>query len=480
MLFGGITTVPRPTTGSLIPDDMVNTEFKSSLASYIEEEQRSREKKWHDSKVIEVRDRVQDISFNELIDDDDLVTQFRKSKFGEMVSIIESTTKILHSLKISEETYHLPFVDFRSGVRVICVDTTDESQMKIDVDALEQNVPFSHTLTTGMYRKVIIYSDSLDYSRKRFAATVKALVKIVARDYFDERRVINLAGNYKLMYITDTAYIREFEEMNSPYPFGKPSTHQIGIVAIRAPNERTRKMNVRDMLEMMSKSTSKTQDMKKNNLYMVASARYIALPDAKTNQITYYLTEYTETTSAIVKDGLRFVVGAILKEHLTRYPGMMFQVIYELDISCLPSPSVEILYDKDKLYAIDVQKFGYIKRPSVRSIQEDNFRQDVRLFVTGSLISRFDSELRSSGFDVTNAFQRERFIESLGYIKCFIGKIKKFVIDYGWLMDVMSDTEVMTMPHTDLNSFFSNSGTFGDNNFGENWLLMAMMLGNMS
>jgi Zn finger protein HypA/HybF involved in hydrogenase expression len=440
------------------------------LQRHVDEKNRELQSKWYNSRVIYEKEP----DFNELGDDEDLIAEFEESAMGKLINLVSEKTQVSKRLILNESSFQLPIVDFSTGVRVMCLDVNDESQMKSPLE-IANTINFQWPLgDEKKYRRCYLYSDSVSLNNKKhFKATLKSLSKIVGRDTFDPRRIINIADNYMLFYVDDVKVIKDFEEENSTYPMGKPHTNKVAIIAMKYDGINNKKITIKDIFEYYNKSGF---DMKKYNLHMVASARYITAPKLAQNHIEYFITEYTEMTSSIIMDGFEHILGAILKEHNEKYPTVTYQINYEFDPSLMSSPSLEIYYDNGSFLQLGVgDETCYIRRPSYRRTVEDSYRQDMKYFTISTLSKRFSDEVRHSGYNITIESQRNRFIDSLGFIKVYQPKMKKFLISPVMCLSALCKPSIMTMTKVDLSIFFSGSGIYSG---GYDQLLFQRMLFN--
>jgi hypothetical protein len=435
-----------------------SSHYQDDLRSYIDEEKQEK-RKWYENRVFFDASAS---NTNEFFDEESLFDIFAQSKTGELIETVRSRTQTDVRIRIDEDTIEIPIVDFSTGVRVICLDVDNESQLKIPLQ-IEQQVPFQFPIERANgrnYSKVYLYSDSVNNGKQKFNATMKNLVKLVNRDYYDPQRMVTLDKNYALFY-TDTKHqIKEFENLNSSYCMGKPMTHQIAIIAMRNTVEKHRKFTAKDVLQYIN-NNGNSFEMKNYNMYVVGSARFIELMDSNRVAIQYLITDYTELSASIILDGFDHIIGAILKEHQLRHPNLNCEIHFEFDPSLIMSPSLERLYDnKDIMEIGTIGDTNYIRRPQYRFSAADSFRQDERLFTITSLSKRFPTEIAQSGFDITNGQQRAKFIEQLGFVKVYQPKIKKFMVNPIFQYKTQFRSSVLMMQKLDLDRFFSGSGIY--------------------
>ena len=430
------------------------------------------DKKWYNNPVYFGDDNE---NFNELMDEVDLVNEFKESSLGKVIYEVCKRTNIQAQFTINEDTFEIPVVDFESGVRVVCIDCDKVAQMKVNLALMERSLQFAYNLPKGeTYRKIYLYSDALS-SKARIKATTKNLIKIVNRDKFDGRRILTLAGNYTLFYTDSIPVIRSFEEENSSYPQGKPCTKEIGIIALRHKSGKHEQFTAKDFMNYLNKNYK--MDMKNHNLYMVATARYIVKPEAARKVVKYQITDYCELADSILKDGLDHIIGAIMKEHKAnntvkdpRYLGTDFseykaEFEFEFDPSVIPSPSLEIWGDNNDLFRFpdsfeDGQGKCYIRMPEYRANQTDGYRKDPRLFLPIPFSKLFRVDIEKAGVNVLNDNARRKFIEQLGFVESYYPRMKRFILNPVKVMKLEFTSSVLTMTKVDLNKFFSGNGVY--------------------
>lgn len=430
------------------------------------------DKKWYNNPVYFGDDNE---NFNELMDEVDLINEFKESSLGKVIYEVCKRTNIQAQFTINEDTFEIPVVDFESGVRVVCIDCDKVAQMKVNLALMERSLQFAYNLPKGeTYRKIYLYSDALS-SKARIKATTKNLIKIVNRDKFDGRRILTLAGNYTLFYTDSIPVIRSFEEENSSYPQGKPCTKEIGIIALRHKSGKHEQFTAKDFMNYLNKNYK--MDMKNHNLYMVATARYIVKPEAARKVVKYQITDYCELADSILKDGLDHIIGAIMKEHKAnntvkdpRYLGTDFseykaEFEFEFDPSVIPSPSLEIWGDNNDLFRFpdsfeDGQGKCYIRMPEYRANQTDGYRKDPRLFLPIPFSKLFRVDIEKAGVNVLNDNARRKFIEQLGFVESYYPRMKRFILNPVKVMKLEFTSSVLTMTKVDLNKFFSGNGVY--------------------
>ena len=431
------------------------------------------DKKWYSNPVVFSED--DDENFNELMDEVDLINEFKESDLGKVIYDVCKRTGLNAKFTISEDTFEIPVVDFESGMRVICIDCNKVGQMKVQLAIMERQVEFGYPLPKGTkYGLAYLYSDCLT-SKERTKATIKNLIKIVNKEKFDGRRIINLAGNYTLFYTDSIPVIRSFEAENSSYPQGKPCTKEIGIIALRHRSGKHEEFTAKDFMNYLNKNYK--MDMKNHNLYMVATARYIVKPDPMSKTVKYQITDYSELADSILMDGFDHIIGAIIKEHKlnntvkdprflgTDFSQYKYQFEYEFDPSTLPSPSLEIWWDNENFFKTfdsfeDGQGKCFIRVPEYRTNSTDGYRKDPRLFLPIPFSKLFKADIEKSGVNVLNDNARRKFIEQLGFVESYYPRMKRFMLNPLKTMKLEFSSSIFAMTKVDLNKFFSGNGVY--------------------
>ena len=431
------------------------------------------DKKWYSNPVVFSEDENE--NFNELMDEVDLINEFKESDLGKVIYDVCKRTGLNAKFTISEDTFEIPVVDFESGMRVICIDCNKVGQMKVQLAIMERQVEFGYPLPKGTkYGLAYLYSDCLT-SKERTKATIKNLIKIVNKEKFDGRRIINLAGNYTLFYTDSIPVIRSFEAENSSYPQGKPCTKEIGIIALRHRSGKHEEFTAKDFMNYLNKNYK--MDMKNHNLYMVATARYIVKPDPMSKTVKYQITDYSELADSILMDGFDHIIGAIIKEHKlnntvkdprflgTDFSQYKYQFEYEFDPSTLPSPSLEIWWDNENFFKTfdsfeDGQGKCFIRVPEYRTNSTDGYRKDPRLFLPIPFSKLFKADIEKSGVNVLNDNARRKFIEQLGFVESYYPRMKRFMLNPLKTMKLEFSSSIFAMTKVDLNKFFSGNGVY--------------------
>ena len=457
-------------------EENISTESDVNHKDFVKDEAKKvseSDKKWYNNPVVFSEDENE--NFNELMDEVDLINEFKESDLGKVIYDVCKRTGLNAKFTISEDTFEIPVVDFESGMRVICIDCNKVGQMKVQLAIMERQVEFAYPLPKGTkYGLAYLYSDCLT-SKERTKATIKNLIKIVNKEKFDGRRIINLAGNYTLFYTDSIPVIRSFEAENSSYPQGKPCTKEIGIIALRHRSGKHEEFTAKDFMNYLNKNYK--MDMKNHNLYMVATARYIVKPDPMSKTVKYQITDYSELADSILMDGFDHIIGAIIKEHKlnntvkdprflgTDFSQYKYQFEYEFDPSTLPSPSLEIWWDNENFFKTfdsfeDGQGKCFIRVPEYRTNSTDGYRKDPRLFLPIPFSKLFKADIEKSGVNVINDNARRKFIEQLGFVESYYPRMKRFMLNPLKTMKLEFSSSIFAMTKVDLNKFFSGNGVY--------------------
>ena len=457
-------------------EEKISSETDVNHKDFIKDEAKKiseSDKKWYNNPVVFSEDENE--NFNELMDEVDLINEFKESDLGKVIYDVCKRTGLNAKFTISEDTFEINVVDFESGMRVICIDCNKVGQMKVQLAIMERQVEFGYPLPKGTkYGLAYLYSDCLT-SKERTKATIKNLIKIVNKEKFDGRRIINLAGNYTLFYTDSIPVIRSFEAENSSYPQGKPCTKEIGIIALRHRSGKHEEFTAKDFMNYLNKNYK--MDMKNHNLYMVATARYIVKPDPMSKTVKYQITDYSELADSILMDGFDHIIGAIIKEHKlnntvkdprflgTDFSQYKYQFEYEFDPSTLPSPSLEIWWDNENFFKTfdsfeDGQGKCFIRVPEYRTNSTDGYRKDPRLFLPIPFSKLFKADIEKSGVNVLNDNARRKFIEQLGFVESYYPRMKRFMLNPLKTMKLEFSSSIFGMTKVDLNKFFSGNGVY--------------------
>lgn len=296
-----------------------------------------------------------------------LEEEFFKSKFYKIIKQVMSSDRLVNMTKvkckviINEATAYIPVIDFSTGIRLICIDTNDPDQYKIQPFIISKKIQFTFRNETDSLRIRILYADECE---QRPAATIHALRKLIGYKYFNQKHIITLSNNYTLGYTTERKFIEMFEKgdvdgdkpENSTYVGQKAYNRAIGIITLDRKPTKDRQ-SVRRLQMLRDTNPNFDEDAITSDdydLYMILSAEYICndrnLVNVALTQdqryVQYVITQYTECNSVIIEDGLQVICAAIIKEHFENYgPAVKYSIEFEYDRDNLLTPGVLRLLD---------------------------------------------------------------------------------------------------------------------------------------
>lgn len=358
----------------------------------------------------------------------------------------------IHStVRINIDTSYLPVIDYSTGVRVICIDTNDTDQYRINPLLIHRKIQFAYRIPFRDIKLRVLYSDN---AKNNPHATIAALKKLVAYKYINDKYKITLNRNYTIAYTTDPKFIDMFEQgdpdskrAESSYTFTpKPYNCQLGVIVLDKKTDKDRKSIRRNQIRRdIGKYEKPSVD--DYDIHFVLSARVVkndlrlrnpALPPEE-RFVEYLITQYTETNSVIIKDGFQVITACLIKEHIEKYGrGVGYSVSYEYDRDGLVSPAVVGMLDArdgvvpqqgSRPNSIDV--LGEFILPPSRLKLDGVFpfergRLDVRNFAPITIQRRYPRDLWSN-YDLSTLDGRYEFIRSRGFEE-FI-KMKPIVFD---------------------------------------------------
>lgn len=196
-----------------------------------------------DRTVFEISD-IDDEDNTSIFDDKKtLEKEFTNSPFyGVLKEVLESDrmadmSGVLMKVIINETTKFIPIVDFNTGIRVVCIDTDDVNQYKMNPMLLSRNVPFSYPAVRNNVKVRMLYSD---VCRDNTIPVIAALKKIVGFKQIKDKYKIQLHNNYVIAYTTDEERIKDFENgdldakqyASSTYTVTKPHNKSIGVIVL--------------------------------------------------------------------------------------------------------------------------------------------------------------------------------------------------------------------------------------------------------
>lgn len=450
--------------------DPNNIEDENSLArkEHRRKEALENSKYTIDRTVWEIDDEIAEENTSIFDENKDLFSEFKKSEFyGILSQVMESNrivdmSKVQSKVIIKESCGYYPIIDFNTGIRVICIDTEDSSQYNSHPLLFNRKVPFSFKVPKSGIKTRIIYSD---ICRECPIATVFALKKLIAYDYFKDRYKINIANNYVISYTTEQTYLDMFEKGDpdskrpgsSTYYAPKPATNFLGIVVLDKKTEKDIKSVHRNQVY---RDLNRAPDVSVDNYdpQFILSARYIRNdlrlrnPTIPVNQrfVEYTITQYTECNSVIINDGIQVVCACLIKEHHANYaPGTPYSISFEFDRDNLLTPAVVRMLDAHDGFEPSMIKKAaplecmqtFILPPSRKKLDgvlpSEKGRLDVRYFSPQSIQSRYrDQRDLWSRYDLTTQQGRNEFIKSRGFEVFMSPKYMTFDIMPDCLMNI--------------------------------------------
>ena len=349
-------------------------------------------------------------------------------------------SKIYSTLIINDTTSYTPVIDYSTGIRLICIDTDDTDQYRLNPMLISRKVPFSYKGFNNRNIKVrILY---LDDAKARPTSVISSLKKLIGYKYYKQRYKVKINRNYVVAYTTEPRYVDMFEKGdpdsrkpdNSPLAMSKPSNMVIGIIILdkKSTNDK-RAIRRNQIFRDLGQYEAPSQD--EYNIQFVLSARIIkndmrlrnpAIPRNE-RYVEYSILQYNECNPVIVLDGLETIVACIIKEHKNTYsPGTPYSITFEYDRDGLVSPAVVAMLDeRDGLEPALNQKLdanimeGMFILPPSRRKMEGTFdfevgRIDRRYLSPVAIQRKYDRSLWAN-YDISTKEGRFQFIRSRGF-----------------------------------------------------------------
>lgn len=357
-------------------------------------------------------------------------------------------SKVYMKVIINPDTSFIPIADFSTGVRFVCIDSNDVDQYRIHALALARQVPFSFQgKRRNEIKTRVLYSDMCI---NRPIATISAIKKLVAFQYWNKKRVLNLEHNFAVAYTTESQYVEMFErgDLDSKNPENcvnisrKPKTCSIGIIALE-------KKSVRDRQAMRRKQGKKVLERIANggwyneddanindyNIHFVLGADIVANDRDLVNPalapqdrcVHYQITRYCECNPVIILDGLQTICTCIIKEHIKKYGRTTkYSIEFEYDPTELLTPGVMGMIDAhDGIEESTYKKSNpmsimstYIMPPSRLKMEGvfdfEKGRVDGRNFNAATMSVLYPRELYSR-YNLNTIEGRAEFLRSRGF-----------------------------------------------------------------
>ena len=374
-------------------------------------------------------------------------------------------SKITSKITINEETSYIPIIDYSSGIRVVCIDTNDTDQYRLNPLFISRKVPFRFQTNRRTPVKVrVLYSDDC---KNRPMAVICSLKKLVGYEYIKPRYKIKLNRNYVIAYTTELRWVEMFEKgdpdshkpESSPYYTSKPANMAIGVIVLDAKSEKDRRAIRRHQIERdIGRYEPASAD--NYNIEFVLSARIIRNdlklrnPTLPKNEryVEYIITQYTEANPVIILDGLQVILACIIREHKANYSlGTPYAISLEYDRDSLMSPAVIAMLDErdglEPAYGsrpnnVDIES-QFILPPSRLKLSgvfdHEKGRLDKKFFNAAGIQRRYPRELWNN-YDLTTRDGRIQFVRSRGFEEFFHIKPVMFdVMPYALNMIETSD-----------------------------------------
>lgn len=398
-----------------------------------------------DRTIFDIRDD-EDAEKSSIFDDKrTLDRDFYESEFYKIHKEVMTSDRYADMSQISSkviiniDTSYIPVIDYSSGIRVICIDTNDTDQYRLNPMLIHRKVPFSFRVPFRDVKLRVMYSDNAKHNPH---ATATALKKIVAYKYINERYKIKLNRNYTIAYTLDPKFIELFENgdpdskrAESSYNYSpKPFNCQLGVIVLTKKTDEDRKSIRRNQIRRdIGKYEKPSVD--DYDIQFVLSARIVkndlrlrnpSLPPEE-RYVEYIITQYTETNSVIIEDGFQVITACIIKEHIEHYGrGVGYAVSYEYDRDGLVTPAVVSMLDArdgvapqlgTRPNALDVE--GLFTLPPSRLKMDGVFpfekgRLDRRNFSPITIQRRYPRDLWAN-YDLSTNDGRFEFIRSRGF-----------------------------------------------------------------
>lgn len=398
-----------------------------------------------DRTIFDIRDE-EDAEKSSIFDDKrTLDRDFYESEFYKIHKEVMTSdryadmSKVASKVIISIDTSYIPVIDYSTGVRVVCIDTNDTDQYRLNPMLIHRKVPFSFRIPFRDVKLRVMYSDNAKHNPH---ATATALKKIVAYKYINERYKIKLNRNYTIAYTLDPKFIELFENgdpdskrAESSYNYSpKPFNCQIGVIVLTKKTDEDRKSIRRNQIRRDIGKYEKAS-VDDYDIQFVLSARIVkndlrlrnpSLPPEE-RYVEYIITQYTETNSVIIEDGFQVITACMIKEHVEHYGrGVGYAISYEYDRDGLVTPAVVSMLDaRDGVApqlgarpnALDVE--GMFTLPPSRLKMDGVYpfekgRLDKRNFSPITIQRRYPRDLWTN-YDLSTNDGRFEFIRSRGF-----------------------------------------------------------------
>lgn len=395
----------------------------------------------------------------------------------------EDWGKLQCKVIINAQTAFLPVIDFNTGVRLICIDTDDSDQFRINPYLLHRNVKFSYPNQNMRIRVRPLY---LDNCRNKPNATIASLKKLVGYPYIQSKYKIVLDQNYVIAYTTDIKQVELFENgdidskspENSTYYAPKPSNACIGVIIVDKKTERDiRAMRREQIRNHSNQNVIAPVDVENYDIHFVLSARYIrndlrlrnaSIPKEE-RYVEYIITQYNEANPVMIFDGLQTIIACIIKEHWEKYSDKTpYLVRIEFDRDNLTTPALVNVFETgdgvemspyNRTRPMDVQTtYTYppsrLKMEGVRPFERG--RLDYRYFTTASIQSRYPHELWSQ-FNLDTKQGKFEFLKSRGFEEFLSPTYMTFDVMRIPLMNIENSRMIQDIHRININALYDRN-----------------------
>lgn len=406
-----------------------------------------------DRTIFNISDEEEEENSSIFDDKRTLMKDFYESPFyGILKEVMQSDKmanmdKVKCKVTINEQTSYIPVIDFNTGIRIICIDTSDTDQYKINAMLISRRNQFSYNIPKGSMKVRMLYSDNCI---KCPVATIAALKKLVAYKFIKNRYKPTLNHNYVTAYTTEGRFIDMFERGDpdskkagsSTYASPKPGNMSIGVIVLDKKSDKDRKAIRRNQFRHDSGQDINDMSVENYDIQFILSARIIKNdlrlrdPTYPKNEryVEYTITQYTECNSVIVEDGFQTIVACIIKEHMRTYdPGINYAISFELDRDNLVTPSIiGMIDDHDGLEISQTRRaknpyeyeYQFILPPSRLKMDGiypiEKGRLDIRFFSPTSIMHTYQERSLWQNYDINTHQGRNEFIKSRGFEEFWI------------------------------------------------------------
>ena len=414
-----------------------------------------------DRTIFNISDEEEEENSSIFDDKRTLMKDFYESPFyGILKEVMQSDKmanmdKVKCKVTINEQTSYIPVIDFNTGIRIICIDTSDTDQYKINAMLISRRNQFSYNIPKGSMKVRMLYSDNCI---KCPVATIAALKKLVAYKFIKNRYKPTLNHNYVTAYTTEGRFIDMFERGDpdskkagsSTYASPKPGNMSIGVIVLDKKSDKDRKAIRRNQFRHDS-GQDINMSVENYDIQFILSARIIKNdlrlrdPTYPKNEryVEYTITQYTECNSVIVEDGFQTIVACIIKEHMRTYdPGINYAISFELDRDNLVTPSIiGMIDDHDGLEISQTRRaknpyeyeYQFILPPSRLKMDGiypiEKGRLDIRFFSPTSIMHTYQERSLWQNYDINTHQGRNEFIKSRGFEEFWIpAKVRCYAI----------------------------------------------------